>query len=498
MTNHYAICLLLAFLVPFATCSDKNGDARDKKLISTFQVVRFPNDGCTGSNSRNGTCYTSQECSSKGGTSSGSCADGFGVCCTFVINTCGSSSSENLTAWTQPTTVNSGVCSLFVTPVSDDICSLRLDFHTFIISGPSTWTAVQIRRRLGQPSQGHFDTNTALEGNSLSTNCHTDAFYAQGASPSTNPPIICGTNTGHHMYVEADVDRGNKLMFTLSDMPTVVPAISRGTTLLATRQWDITISHIECTSLTRPPHGCTKYFWNAAGRANLNNYNFVTGDALASIHLAQQHERMCIRRERGKCVGCFSAAAGDFDVSMGSESIASHHTTVGGCCGYNTVIGVSQPATMAALVEENGYANAVGGQFGWDCVIIPGAFFGAHIDEGNSIQATQTTAHMKQAFGLVATPYMNVPSGPQICGTGAGIGPGVAQLVQMTQTNTIAAVMDEGDTTGGLSVCTRNVPFTLEFMSDDLEGVGNAEGEFVKADQSYNQGFNIQFTQLDC
>merc|ERR1719464_1918735 len=110
---------------------------RQEKLISTFQIVRFPNDVCVGSNSRNGTCYTTAECSDKGGTSAGSCADGFGVCCTFLITTCGSSSSENITYWTTPSAgITSGVqsdCKLTVCPACDEICSLRVDFTTFVI-----------------------------------------------------------------------------------------------------------------------------------------------------------------------------------------------------------------------------------------------------------------------------------------------------------------------------------------------------------------------------
>merc|ERR1711881_240273 len=58
---------------------------RDGKILPIFQVVKFPNDVCTGS-SRNGTCYTSEECSSKGGSNEGSCASGFGVCCVFALS----------------------------------------------------------------------------------------------------------------------------------------------------------------------------------------------------------------------------------------------------------------------------------------------------------------------------------------------------------------------------------------------------------------------------
>jgi len=402
-----------------------------------------------------------------------------------------------LTAWTQPATLASdvGVCSLDVIPVSDDICSLRLDFTTFVISGPSTWTVVQGRRRLGDPSENQADAY-ALEGINWSTNCLTDGFYAQGASPSSNPPVVCGVLTSQHMYVEADVDRGNKLMFTFSDMATVQPAITRGITTLATRAWDITISHIECSSLTLPPNGCTKYFWNAAGRATLNNYNWATADSLGSIHLGQQHERMCIRRERGKCVGCFSAAANDFDISMGFVNDETGHSTVAnGCCGYTSWQGVTD--LTAANNLANGHWNAGGGQFGWDCVIIPGAFFMTNADEGTANQA-QTTALMQATIGDANE--MNVPQGPQICGAEAGIGPGVASLSIMTQLAATAEAMDEGLDVGALTVCTRNVPFTLEFMSDDLEGLGNNadDTEFFEATNQFNQGFNIVHTQLDC
>lgn len=53
--------------------------------ISAF---RFPNEPCIGQASKNGTCYTADECSSKGGINSGTCAQGYGVCCTckFQLN----------------------------------------------------------------------------------------------------------------------------------------------------------------------------------------------------------------------------------------------------------------------------------------------------------------------------------------------------------------------------------------------------------------------------
>ena len=46
-------------------------------VFSLFSVVTFKNKGCRSNNAnRNGTCYTQQECSEKGGVSAGGCASG--------------------------------------------------------------------------------------------------------------------------------------------------------------------------------------------------------------------------------------------------------------------------------------------------------------------------------------------------------------------------------------------------------------------------------------
>merc|ERR1712141_489720 len=176
MENLIYSVLLLACFLHFTSAEDT--ESRDEKLISTFQIVRFPNDVCVGSNSRNGTCYTSAECSDKSGTSSGSCADGFGVCCTFVITTCGSSTSENITYWTTAsiTTGDLTTCGLTVCPVNTDICSLRLDFTTFVITGPNTISIVTNRRKFGTPGAADLtDTSHFMTGGAYTTNCLYDS-----------------------------------------------------------------------------------------------------------------------------------------------------------------------------------------------------------------------------------------------------------------------------------------------------------------------------------
>merc|ERR1711971_1009327 len=97
------------------------------KVLPVFQVVKFPNDICAGA-SKNGTCYTAEECSNKGGTSDGTCASGFGVCCVFTL-ACGGSASENQTYLVQASvTTLTSPCKYTICPVATNICRIRFDF----------------------------------------------------------------------------------------------------------------------------------------------------------------------------------------------------------------------------------------------------------------------------------------------------------------------------------------------------------------------------------
>merc|ERR1711944_182981 len=99
MKSTLAIAFLLAACQVRANELDTPTDEQDGspgKVLSFFNVVKFPNSLCKGSGSRNGTCYTKEECTDRKGTASGSCADGFGVCCVITLG-CGGKSSENNT-----------------------------------------------------------------------------------------------------------------------------------------------------------------------------------------------------------------------------------------------------------------------------------------------------------------------------------------------------------------------------------------------------------------
>ena len=145
---------------------------RNDKLLNVFNIVKFPNDVCNSTTSNTyGVCYTATECASLGGSSSGSCASGFGVCCTFSGGCSGTTSLNN--TYFKSSTSDSSPCTFSVCKASTDVCQIRLDFDTFDIMQPSTNV------------DGDDNPNTR-------TQCQMAFFTASSDGPSA--PILCGAN----------------------------------------------------------------------------------------------------------------------------------------------------------------------------------------------------------------------------------------------------------------------------------------------------------------
>ncbi|TRY62189.1 hypothetical protein TCAL_16248, partial [Tigriopus californicus] len=184
MKHFFTFALVVSVLFTVEISSSKLQNAtRIGKVFSIFQLVSFPNDPCIGSSSRNGTCFTS-------GTTAGTCAQGFGVCCTFTI-ACGASTSQNCTYLVQEATTNPAAdpCMFTICKASSDICRIRLDFTTFSIAGPSVGTT-----SITAPIP---DGNGGILGD-----CLTDSFSLTSPGSQASP-VICGFNTGQHMIVDA-------------------------------------------------------------------------------------------------------------------------------------------------------------------------------------------------------------------------------------------------------------------------------------------------------
>jgi hypothetical protein len=199
-----------------------------------------------------GTCYAETECASKGGTVNGNCAAGFGVCCTFALSSCGSSVTQNITYIQNPSYPTSytttGTCVYSVTPVSSDICQLRLDFDNFDL----------------------VETTTGV--------C-TDSLTISGPT-GRNPMDLCGTLTGFHVYVE-------------NGRSTTATTFTFTTASTSGISWRAKVTQIECSSLARGPPDCNQYYTGVSG--------YVTSYNWPNIQLVSKTHNICIRRELGYC-----------------------------------------------------------------------------------------------------------------------------------------------------------------------------------------------------
>jgi len=251
-------------------------EEREGKVLPIFQIVRFPNDVCDGG-SKNGTCYTAEECSAKGGTSSGQCASGFGICCTFTLS-CGGSASENCTYISQSSvTTLTSPCKYEICKCNTNICRIRFDLNTFVTAGPEVGTTETVVTTIGS---GIGD-------------CVTDSFSISNPG-GTGSPVICGINTGQHMILDAS-DECHTVNFLIGG--------DTGTT----RQWDIKVTQYGCDQddVSGPP-GCLQYLTETQN--NIASFNFPTGSAVTATatHLSNQYYNICIRRASGYCYICYS------------------------------------------------------------------------------------------------------------------------------------------------------------------------------------------------
>jgi len=248
---------------------------RQEKVFSLFSIVQFPNEACTSTSGTysNGTCFTSSECSSKGGSASGNCAAGFGVCCVFSVSAGSSTISQNCTYIVNPNypsnyapTSTPSTLSYTISKSSDDICRIRLDYDAFVLTAPS---AVQATK--GQ---------CLTESMTIAT---TDRTVLTTTTTYGDYPYLCGTNSGMHSYVDLSCTSTDTatLSFTLADA--------------TLNQWKIKVTQYSCDGNgIAAQQGCFQYHTGVTG--TIQSYNFAN---LAQIQ--GQNYKNCIRQEEGYC-----------------------------------------------------------------------------------------------------------------------------------------------------------------------------------------------------
>lgn len=285
---------LCCLLVSSISCED---DQKKDGRFSIFQIIKFKNEPCVG-NTRNGTCFTSAECDDAGGKEAGSCADGFGVCCTVtLVNGATTSLNQSYIVQASSSTLAAGPMSYTICPCSDDVCRIRFDFTQFTLASPSL--------------AGNGGANTAaansVTGEALG-DCNTDTFSITGSNGGS--PVICGENGNQHMILDSG-EGCSKVNFGIGGATN-------------TRQWDIKVTQYRCGEEAGGPPGCLQ--WHMARQGKIRSFNFpdqanTVAVPDATLHISSQQYSICIRKDAASQRVCYQpcrivangAATGDQD-----------------------------------------------------------------------------------------------------------------------------------------------------------------------------------------
>merc|ERR1719443_1431846 len=373
-----AVVLYLAAFGSKSVYADEDISSKDGRVLSVFNVVTFPNSACGASNGYNGTCFTSSECTAKGGTASGTCASSFGVCCVFSIACGGSSSANNSYAImsSYSTSSDADPCTYTFCKTTSDVCKLRIDFDTMVLTGPNTMSSTAV-----------YTDSTSVG------DCGTDTLTISNPG-GPKPPTICGYNTGQHMFVPAS-DGCNQINID----------IDTGSTS-TTRKWQIKVTQYECGNMKAPEQDCLQYHTAATGTIASFNFDTTASGTVAATqyHLSNQYYDICIRRTRGYCSLCFSPEitsttttnAASFGISAGS--VAAIQTAASGshCTGVTTInaiaasnVGYGDYLEIIRLQDGTGTSTAAGATA--TISRICGAFWDATVASDQVTHATACT-----------------------------------------------------------------------------------------------------------
>jgi len=305
------------------------GLSKTGKVIPLFNIVKFDNEVCAaGTSGTQGTCYTADECEALGGKADGKCASDYGVCCVVEMDTCGSQTSAPVSYLVSPDTVESGQCDFKICKAGDDICRIKLEFDSFEIAQPTT--------------QDGLDTAAPATNGGGVGDCVTDTFTVTSPG-NAGPPVICGKNSGQHMWIEAS-DMCNSVNFNIGGGMT-------------TRNWNIKVTQVTCNDEDIAPAGCLQYFTAATGRVSSFNFDrTATAVGATATHLSNQRQTMCWRKNANVCRMCLFpqtiaptpvtvAAQTSFGLS-GSPDAGAAQATVGTDCTSDYLL-IERAATEA-------------------------------------------------------------------------------------------------------------------------------------------------------
>ncbi|XP_063924237.1 uncharacterized protein LOC135138242 [Zophobas morio] len=272
------------------------------KFLSLFHIVQFANSQCQSTSTAGdylGTCYTESECATMNGTSVGACAEGYGVCCVFRYS-CGASSSQNCTYFESPgypdydppgsmvlppTTAPPPTTAL---PTPDPRLKYFYKLRRFSRQADTSLAcAINIYKQSDNIQQMRIDfIDLELKGPTDGT-CVTERLVISGQNVNDQVPVICGYNTGQHVYVDVSSLTGPLQLSVLS-------------TVADRKRFKIRVCQIanSCSN----SNNCLQYYTGATGMISSFNY-----DQAALINRSEPgyfnnlNYAICIRKEAGYC-----------------------------------------------------------------------------------------------------------------------------------------------------------------------------------------------------
>ncbi|XP_066153722.1 uncharacterized protein [Euwallacea fornicatus] len=287
-----------------------------KQFFSLFTVVKFNNTECNATNwagTWQGVCLTTTECTQWSGIGMGDCASGYGVCCVFR-GSCGDSSSRNCSYFKSPNypdfyPSNGGT----VVPTTTAVPT------TFPTPDPrKKWYHYNVNRyQIGESRQTNNDTTPCrFDVYKTSSNvqqiridfidldlasptngtCVDEMLVISGQNANDQIPIICGYNTGQHVYVDVSELNGPLQIMVLS-------------TSGARKRFKIKVCQYTDSCGTSQSN-CLQYYTGVRGVIQSFNYDQAAVFNRSSPgYFNALNYAICIRREAGYCSITFSNVA---------------------------------------------------------------------------------------------------------------------------------------------------------------------------------------------
>ncbi|XP_074032971.1 uncharacterized protein [Leptinotarsa decemlineata] len=140
-----------------------------------------------------------------------------------------------------------------------DICQVRIDFLNFNLAQPNAMGV-----------------------------CNSDALFVTGGGGSV--PVICGENTGQHIYVDFNGNDTINLIITTS---ATGPSLGR--------VWNFLVTQIACACPTRAPSGCLQFFNTTTG--TVSSFNYGVGSNVIDPTTGLPGTRQLVNENYGICVG---------------------------------------------------------------------------------------------------------------------------------------------------------------------------------------------------